>query len=169
MKTILFTISMISLIIFGCSSQKSPTELMKDANKFTNEKKIPESVAAYETLLKEFPDDSLAPEATFMLATIYQNKLLKTIPENESLKKAVELFRSVHDKYSKSDKAPMGLFMAGFILANELKDFKSATEVYNQFLELYPEHELAASTKEELNNMGLTPEEVLQKKVATQQ
>jgi hypothetical protein len=34
------------------------------------------------------------------------------------------------------------------------------------FIEKYPDHELAASAKEELENMGLTPEEILQKNLA---
>ena len=168
MKTILFFLALLSLLLVACSSEKSPDELMKEAATLTNNKKIPESVTAYETLLKDFPDDSLAPEATFRLATIYQNKLVKNISEKESLQKAVDLFKGIHEKYSGSDKAPMGLFMAGFILANELKDYKAATEVYNLFLEKYPDNELATSTREELDNMGLSPEEILQKKVASQ-
>jgi len=169
MKTILFSITILSILILSCSTKKSPEELMKEAETFTNEKKIPESVTSYESLLNDFPDDSLAPEATFRLATIYQNKLVINISEDESLHKSVELFQSIHEKYSGSDKAPMGLFMAGFILANDLKDYNAATEIYNLFLETYPDHELVASTKEELDNMGLTPEEILQKKVARQQ
>jgi len=167
MNKLLFLLSLLSLLLFACSSEKSPDELMKEAETFTNNKKIPESVTAYETLIKDFPDDSLAPEATFRLATIYQNELVKNISEKESLQKAVELFKGIHERYPTSDKAPMGLFMAGFILANDLKDFKAATEVYNQFLEKYPDNELATSTKEELDNMGLSPEEILQRKVAS--
>jgi len=60
----------------------------------------------------------------------------------------------------------MGLFMAGFVLANELNMYNEATETYNYFIEKFPEHELAASAKEELDNMGLTPEEILRKNIA---
>ena len=169
MNKLLFLLSLLSLLLFACSSEKSPDELMKEAETFTNNKKIPESVTAYETLIKDFPDDSLAPEATFNLATLYQNKLVKNLTEEESLRKAVEIFQSIHKKYPNSSKAPMGLFMSGFILANELKDYNSATDVYNLFLKEYPDNELATSTKEELDNMGLTPEEILQKKIARQE
>ena len=37
---------------------------------------------------------------------------------------------------------------------------------YNLFLEKYPSHPLAVSAKEELNNMGLTPEEILKQNEA---
>ena len=33
-------------------------------------------------------------------------------------------------------------------------------------METFPDHELAASAKEELDNMGLTPEEILRKNIA---
>jgi len=36
-------------------------------------------------------------------------------------------------------------------------------------METFPEHDLAASAKEELDNMGLTPEEILQKNIAKEE
>ena len=63
----------------------------------------------------------------------------------------------------------MGLFMAGFVQANDLHDYDAASETYNLFLKTYPDHELATSAKEELDNMGLTPEEILKKNLAREQ
>jgi TolA-binding protein len=163
MKTIIITLSLFLLLLSGCGDKKTASELLTDGDKFTNEENLPEAVLAYETLIKDYPEDVLAPKATIRLATIYQNKLVKNISENESLLKSLELFKSVYEKYPLSDQSPMGLFMAGFVQANELQDFDGATETYNTFLKNYPEHELAASAQEELDNMGLTPEEVLQK------
>ena len=157
------------MILTGCSSKKTATELLADGEKFANEGNLTEAVLSYETLVKDYPEDVSAPEATIRLATIYQNKLLKNMPENESIIKSLELFKSVYEKYPSSEQAPMGLFMAGFVQANELKDFDGATESYNLFLKDYPDHQLATSAKEELDNMGLTPEEVLQKNLARQE
>ena len=58
--------------------------------------------------------------------------------------------------------------MAGFISANELNNFDEATSIYKQFLKEYPDNELAASAQAELDNMGLSPEEILQKKLANE-
>ena len=169
MKTIIITLSLFLLLMAGCSNKKTAGELLTEGEKFINEENLPESVLSYETLIKDYPEDVLAPEATVRLATIYQNKLVKNISENESLLKSLELFTSVYEKYPLSEQAPMGLFMAGFVQANELNDFDGATETYNLFLKDYPDHELAASAKEELENMGLTPEEILQKNLARQE
>lgn len=168
MKKIAILIPIIALLLISCGSKKSSGELLKDGEQFTNDEKYPEAVESYETLLNDYPDDESAPEALTKLATIYQNKLLKNIPETESLNKAVELFKRIYENYRDSKQAPMGLFMAGFVEANELKDYDAATETYNLFLKVYPDHELSNSAKEELNNMGLTPEEILQKNLARQ-
>jgi TolA-binding protein len=169
MKTIIITLSFFILLLAGCSDKKTAGELLTEGEKFTSEENLPEAVLSYETIIKDYPDDVLAPEATVRVATIYQNKLVKNISENESLLKSVELFKSIYEKYPGSQQAPMGLFMAGFVQANELHDYDRATETYNTFLKVFPDHELAASAKEELDNMGLTPEEILQKNLARQE
>jgi TolA-binding protein len=169
MKTIIITFSLFLLLLAGCSDKKTAGELLTEGEKFTSEENLPEAVLSYETLIKDYPEDVLAPEATVRLATIYQNKFVKNISENESLLKSLELFKSVYGKYPASKQASMGLFMAGFVQANELHDFDGATATYNLFLKDYPDHELAASAKEELDNMGLSPEEILQKNLARQE
>jgi TolA-binding protein len=145
-----------------------PDELFKEGEKLTNEGTFPEAVLSYETLLNDYPDDKLAPETCARLAAIYQNKQIINIPESESLQKSVDLFKNIYVKYPDSEHAPMGLFMAGFVQANEMQDYNSATETYNLFLKVYPDHELATSASEELENMGLTPEEILQKNLTRQ-
>ncbi len=168
MKTIIITLSLFILLLAGCADKKTAGELLTQGQKFAKEGNLPEAVLSYETVIKDYPDDELAPEAAIRLAAIYQNKLVKNMLEEESLKRSVELFKSIYEKYPDSEQAPTGLFMAGFVQANELHDFDSATETYNFFLKTFPDHELSTSAKEELNNMGLTPEEILQKNLARQ-
>ena len=154
------------LFTFGCGGKKSAEDLMTEANTNLKDNKIPEAVSLYEELLEEYPDDEKAPEALSKLASIYQNKMLKNLSDKESLEKAAYLFRKIFDDYPESEFAPTGLFMTGFVLANELKNYDKATETYNLFLEKFPAHELAASAREEIENMGLTPEEILEKNLA---
>ncbi len=165
----LFPFIFIAIILFGCSSKKSDEELFSEGKTQTQEGKIPEAVISFEQLLKDYPDSELAPEVVSNLAGIYQNKLVKNISETESLEKSVKLFKQIYNEYPESEFAPMGLFMAGFILANELNKYNEATETYNLFMEKFPGHELSASAKEELDNMGLTPEEILQKNIAKEE
>lgn len=164
MKLILGFVSF--LILFGCSSNKTDKELFDEAQNHLKQDKIPEAVMAFEEIVNDHSESDLAPEALFQLAGLYQNKLIKSLSEKENLEKAIELFTKLHKDYPKSSFAPSGLFMAGFINANELQNYNEATKFYKQFLEDYPNDELAASAKAELDNMGLSPEEILQKNMA---
>jgi TolA-binding protein len=123
---------------------------------------------AFEELTNEYPESNLAPEALSQLASIYQGKRVKSISESESLQKAISYFKKIHDEYPKSEYAPTGLFMAGFINANELKNYDEATKLFKQFLNEYPDNDLTASAQAELDNMGLTPDEILKKSVANE-
>ncbi len=159
---------LVGFVFISCST-KSDQDLFSDAAKFFEEDKIPESIAAYEKVVKDFPESELAPKALTQLAGMYHGKKVQTLSERESLQKADSLFYIIFEKYPTSEEAPLGLFMAGFIQANELGDYQRATSTYNSFLEKYPEHELAVSAKEELDNMGLSPEEILRKNLTQQE
>jgi TolA-binding protein len=152
-------------IIFlnGCSS-KSADDDMKAAHENVMQKNISEAINDYQSVLNNFPESPEAPEALFQIATLYQNKMVSNISEIESYQKAANTFREVFNKYPNDKKAPMALFLSGFILANDLRNYEAATSTYNLFLQKYPDHELAASAKEELDNMGLSPDEILHKK-----
>ena len=150
----------------AATSKKSDKELFDEAQKNLKEDKIPEAVIAFEELVSDYSDSELAPEALSQLAGLYQNKLIKSMSEKENLEKAIALFKKLHDEYPTSSYAPSGLFMAGFIYANEMQRYEEATVLYKQFLKEYPNDELAASAQAELDNMGLSPEEILQKNLA---
>ena len=156
----------ILLILIGCGEKKSVDELITEANTNLNENKVPEAVLLFEEIINEYPESDKTPEILSRLASVYQNKMLKNLSDTESLEKAVSLFRKIYDDYPESSYAPTGLFMSGFVLANELNYYEKATETYNLFLEKYPTHELATSAKEEIENMGLSPEDILEKNLA---
>jgi len=164
MKSIITLLAL--FIIVGCSTKKSDKELFDEAQKNLKEDKIPEAVTAFEELVNEHSDSELTPEALSQLASLYQNKSVKSLSERENLEKAIVLFKKLHDEYPKSEYAPSGLFMAGFIYANELQNYKEAEILYKQFLNEYPDNELAPSARAELENLGLSPEEILEKNLA---
>ena len=73
MKTLILFIPITFLLILGCSNDKSSAELFDDAEKLAAEGNIPEAALQFETLIKDYPNDKLAPETTARLAAIYQN------------------------------------------------------------------------------------------------
>ncbi len=174
MKFSFLSALILSLILFGCT-KKSDQYYMDLGNTSLNQKDYAGAVSAFSSLVTVYPSSELAPDAIFKMATLYQNELVKTesgsnvpLTREQSLKKASDLFRSVYDKYPQSANAPKALFLSGFILSNDLKDYANATATFNLFLKQFPKNELAASVKEELNNMGLSPEEILLNKKTAQ-
>jgi len=162
MKIFLFT-AIIFAFLAGCGS-KSDQDYMNEATENAKKNNIPEVIANYENLLKEYPESKLAPEALFQLGTLYQNKMVKNLSETESLENAVKVFRRIYNDYPDYSKAPDALFMSAFILANELKRYNEATEAYKLFLQKYPKHEWCISARSELDNMGIPPEVILENK-----
>jgi TolA-binding protein len=159
-----FFVGLLSLIVLTGCSKKSVDDYMKSAEENLKNNKVQEAVADLEGLLKDHKESDKAPEALTKLASLYQNKMVKNLSDNESLEKSVKLYRQVFDEYPNSSQAPKALFMSAFIQANELQKFHPAEMGYRLFLQKFPDHELAASAKEELNNIGLSPEEILKRK-----
>ena len=168
MRKELTVVTFIIFLLIGCS-KTSDKEYLEMASENVKNGNISEAIVAYESLVEEYPQSNLAPEALVSEATLYHSNKVKNISKEEALKKAAKIFYSVAAKYPSSNQAPKSLFMAGFIYANELQDFGEATKVYNMFIEKYPQHELSASAKEELENMGLSPDEILKKKTASRE
>jgi len=164
MKSIIALLTL--LLIIGCSTKKSDKELFDEAQKNLKEDKIPEAVMAFEELVNDHSDSELAPETLSQLGSLYQNKQIKSLSEKENLEKAITIFKKLHDEYPSSSYAPSGLFMAGFIYANELQNYEEAEALYKQFLSEYPDDDLAPSAQAELDNLGLSPEEILLKNMA---
>ena len=165
MKNIVFSLILI-IIAVSCSSVETDFELFKKGKTLVEQKNIPEAVAAYEQLLREYPKSTFADSTLYNLASIYQYVMVPNLNKKESLLKAAEYFKRIYDEYPDRGLAPAGLFMCGYIQANELKDFDAATKTYKLFIEKFPDSEFAVSAKAELDNMGLAPEEILKKNLA---
>ena len=158
----LFLIFIITLLFLSCS-KTSDQDYLTQAEKSLKENNIDQAIKDIESLLNDYPESELAPKALAQLASIYQNQMVKNIKPEESFKRSQKYFKQVFEKYPNSEEAPKSLFLCGFILANNLNNYDEATSHYKLFLSKYPSHPLAASAQEELDNMGLSPEEILKK------
>ena len=152
-----------SLILFFTGCGKNEKDQFEEANRLVKDKKYTEAIAAYEKVVKEFPTGDLMPKATYEIAKLYQSGIIPGIDEAASQEKAVEYYQKVFVTSPKHELAPSALFMSGFIQANNLGKYQEATITYKKFLETYPTNELADDAKVELDNMGLSPEEIIAK------
>lgn len=72
----------------------------------------------------------------------------------ENWKEAEQNFQSILDHYPKGEYAAKAMFMIGFINANYTNNLDKARKYYNEFLEKYPNHDLADDAKYEIQNLG---------------
>lgn len=163
MKKYLFPLLAV-FILAGCG--KSDKELMEQASESIKNSKADEAVLLYKEILEKHEDGELAPTAAYELGRLYQGQVVSKLSKEESFKLAIENFNLVFEKYPQSKEAPTSLFMIGFIYANEFRNFDEATKAYKKFIKEFPEHELAKSAQDELDFMGLSPEDILAKKLA---
>lgn len=75
--------------------------------------------------------------------------------------KALELYGKLYAGYPKFEKAPQALFMQAFILDNDLKRFEEAGQLYQSFIDQYPENDFASSAQVLLENLGKDEEEII--------
>ena len=152
-------------ILFVQCSGKNDQEYYESAMELIKESKFDEAIIEFNELIENYPISHLVADSYFEMGKIYHGKMIKSLSEIESLEQAVEYYGLVANKYPDSPNAPKSLFMVGFIQANELKQLDKAKETYNKFIEKYPKDELVNSAQAELDNLGMSPEEILMQKL----
>lgn len=80
-----------------------------------------------------------------------------------SFPKAIDLYSWVVDKYPDNEQTANSTFMLGYTYDNDMKDYGEARKYYEQFLSKYPEHDLAASAKVLLENLGVPDDEIIER------
>ena len=68
--------------------------------------------------------------------------------------KSAKLYQKLLKDYPESRHYASSLFMLGFLYANNINDINKARTYYNEFLEKFPDHELADDVEFELKNLG---------------
>lgn len=163
-KLINFCVIFLSIITACSSNDNNDKSIFEEANQLLKDQKYPMAVVRFEKIVKEYPKSDYYPKSLMELGNIYNAKLINTMDGLSNSRKAVYYFHKVYNEFSVSTHGEQALFLTGFIYANELKDTDSARISYSLFLEKYPESKLVTSVKSELNNLGKTPEEIIDKK-----
>jgi len=149
-------------IFYSCTSNNN-VDLYNSAQEKINEKNFREAVTDFENFVSQNPDNELAPKALFEIGKIYHSESVPGITKEESLTKAVEFYKRVFNEYKKDSLAEQALFVAAFIQANDLNKYDEARANYELFLKEFPSSDLTESVKIELDNLGLTPDEIIER------
>lgn len=155
---------LIIVFLIGCS--KNFEKRFSEAEELITKNQYQDAIKILEDISRG-NDENFSPKALSKLGFIFQQNNIPEYSYDQSQKIAQKYFYQVYERFPKSSLAPKSLFMSAYILANELKQYDEATKQYNLFLEKFPNDELVPSAKIELENIGLSPEEILKRRIET--
>ena len=113
------------------------------------------TINAYEQFAKYYPDDTMSP--------IYLIKAGDCYRITSQFDKAIEEYKKVEKSYSNSRVFPYSIFIQGFVYENEVKNLPAAKERYEYFLKKFPNDKLAKQAKFSIDNLGVSPEELVRR------
>lgn len=102
--------------------------------------------SAFEQLLREFPNDALAPDAQYQLAETYALE--------QSYERAVEEMEKVEQQWPRSPRAATALLRAGIISLEQLDDRESARRYFEMVRSRFPGAEEYAEATRRLQAIG---------------
>ena len=109
-------------------------------------------IAMYLNYNDQYKDDTLCADYFFRAADLSM-KIGKA-------QQAVDLYGKIQ-RFPNYRKTARALFLQGFISENNLHDIESAKAYYERFLKQYPNHAMAGDVKLMLDNIGISPEEMV--------
>ena len=114
-------------------------------------------VDAYLLFAKQNPNDLQSPDFLFKALDV-------AVGVNaEGPQKAIDIADVLIEKYPDFEMTPMALFIKGFVYENMIGDLQNAEMTYRHFIEKYPNSPMVEDVKATLENLGLTPEELIRK------
>ena len=128
--------------------------MMKDAGKRPVDLMAAQSlISQYGSFIQQFPNDSAVPSYLFK-----QGELCIVVKNG---KKAAACFSKIVNDFPNSLKLPYALYMCGFVNDDLLNDDATARTYYELLIKKFPRHELCASAKGAMQNLGKSDEQLI--------
>jgi len=159
---LLFAGILVTMLLVSCQSARQEsmenieaTEMeIFSENGMIDRNRVDELIETYVGFADEFPQDSLAPDYLFKAGDIAMNT-------NRS-RQAIRSYDRIITDYPNYRKTPEALFLKGYVYENNLGRLDKAKEIYERFLELYPDNEFADDAEVSLRFLGKSPEELIE-------
>lgn len=162
MKKIIMALFIVTAMI-SCSNETTLEKIkrlepqMLEASGRLNKEVCAELVETYQLYAEQNPDDAKSPDYLFMALDISVNLNV------DDSQKTIAIADALIEKYPDFEMTPMAMFIKGFVYENMVKDISLAEKTYRQFLEKYPDSPMVKDVEATIENLGLTPEELVRK------
>ena len=160
MKKLSFVL-FIALVLAGCNSNDPAKRINELENQVFSAEGIinPEAasdlVSAYCDYADANPKDAMSPEYLFKAVDVSMNL-------NEP-QRTISIIDRLVKEYPEYPRTQAALFIKAFIFETRYNNLDMAKKLYEQYLELYPNGEFADDCRASIENLGLTPEELVKK------
>ena len=101
------------------------------------------------------PSDSLSPEYLFKALDVSLNL--------NNPQRTIGIADRLCKEYPDYAKTPVAMFVKGFVYETQYGNEEAARKAYEEFIKAYPDSELVNDAKASIENLGLTPEELIRK------
>ena len=159
----IFVLLLLAAVMLSCGEKMSVEKINELESKvfakdavLTAENVI-QLVDAYVLFAEQNPNDQQTPDFLFKALDV-------AVGVNaEGPQKAIDIANVLIEKYPDFEMTPMAMFLKGFVYENKLGDLQNAEMTYRQFIEKYPDNPMVGDVKSTLENLGLSPEELIRK------
>ena len=156
-----FIVLLFSVLLMGCNSNNPSKRIEKlEKQVLATDKAIDPVVAsdlvsAYCDFADANPNDAMAPEYLFKAVDVSMNL-------NEP-QHTIYIIDKLLKEYPDFPHTQAALFIKAFIFETRYNNLDMAKKLYQQYLEMYPDGEFANDCKSSIENLGLSPEELVRK------
>jgi outer membrane protein assembly factor BamD (BamD/ComL family) len=160
MKMLNKTICLVFAAMMFTACQESKEKLNEKIKLLENEisaehnpQKRENLLLVYRDYIANYPKDSMSIEYLFKAGTI-----------NVSLGKGDEAlsdFTNLINRYPKSAYVPQAYYYIAYVYEDVIFDIVAAKAAYIEFIEKYPDHELATDAKLAIRYLGKSPDEIV--------
>ena len=159
----IFVLLSLALMLLSCGEKMSVEKINELESKVfakdavLSSENVIQLVDAYVLFAEQNPNDQQTPDFLFKALDV-------AVGVNaEGPQKAIDIANVLIEKYPDFEMTPMAMFIKGFVYENMIGDLQNAEVTYRQFIEKYPNNPMVEDVKSTLENLGLSPEELIRK------
>lgn len=148
----------LGLFLISCSNstdeqKEQISQLEKKNYETADTNSARELMNAYLQYANEFPQDSLTPEYLLRAASV-------TMKLGNGAQ-AIDIFDRIINQYPSFSKLPEVYYYRAYTFEGVLYDIAAAEEAYKDFINRYPESDLAVDAQLSIKYLGMSPEEII--------
>jgi len=150
-----------AMLFFSCGNENLADRIAKlEKQAFSTENAINPEIAeqlvdAYCDFATQNPENQQSAEYLFKAMDVSMNF--------DNPIKTIAIIDRLTQEYPDYERTPMAVFVKGFIYETRFNNVEQAKAAYEKYLELYPDGEFAADCRASIENLGLTPDELVKK------